>query len=211
MRISCHHTRTKAIQWQEGCAGPSSHRGSLEVHMILWIEGLWSSVTKYMGFGITPGSVLGQGPRKHTTSFQPQLPPLWCGNRDTSLGGQLSQEMNVEFSPWFLAHSKCSIKVWAPWHKSQLCPGQVAQSVGALSCTPKCCGFDSRSGHMGTYLGYRFNPWLGHIMKVADRCFSFKSMFLLLPSPTPIPTPISLKSIKTCLPVRIFKNIISEL
>ena len=53
----------------------------------------------------------------------------------------------------------------------------LAGSVGASSCTSKCCRFNSWSGHI---------PWLlvqsqlGCIQEATDWCFSLTSMFLSL-------------------------------
>ena len=55
------------------------------------------------------------------------------------------------------------------------CPGQVAQLIGVLSCTPEGCGFDSPLGHMS-----RFDPWSGRVWGAADWCFSLTSMVLSL-------------------------------
>lgn len=49
----CHHARTEAIPWLEGCASPEEPRGSVQAHGTPWIEGSWSPTTKPMGFGIT--------------------------------------------------------------------------------------------------------------------------------------------------------------
>ena len=53
--------------------------------------------------------------------------------------------------------------------KSKKSPGQVAQLFGALSHTPKGCGFDSWSGHK---LGCRFDPRSGCIWEATCQRFS---------------------------------------
>ena len=44
--------------------------------------------------------------------------------------------------------------------KLNVSPGQVAQLIGALSCTLKGHGFDSQSGYN---LGCGFDPQWGHV------------------------------------------------
>ena len=73
-------------------------------------------------------------------------------------------------------------------------PGQVAQLVGALSHTPKGCGFDYGQG---TCLGCSSIPGQG-TYKRQPICFSHRCASLFIP--------LSLKSIKTSHCVRI-KNI----
>ena len=66
--------------------------------------------------------------------------------------------------------------------KKRIYPGWVAQLVGASSCTPKGCRFDSQSGQIprlwvqapvGEHLGGNQSMFLSHI----DVCLS---LFLLL-------------------------------
>ena len=56
--------------------------------------------------------------------------------------------------------------------KMLFCQGQVAQLVGLSSHI-----MDSIPVQ-GTYLGCKFDPWLGHVQEAADQCFSLTLMFL---------------------------------
>ena len=68
----------------------------------------------------------------------------------------------------------------------------VAQLVGALSHTPKACGFDSQSGHI---LGCGFYPQLEGMQEAADQCFSV-SLSVSLPLSVSLSLSSSLRSMK---------------
>lgn len=113
MRIPSHHTKTGAVQWEKGCAGPEGPQGLVRKTQDSSGRGLGRPVTKHVGLeshlGLSwPCHMLAMGPSEshHILSASTSS----AGNSSTFLRGQLSQEINVEFLPWSLAHSKCSIK-----------------------------------------------------------------------------------------------------
>ena len=60
-----------------------------------------------------------------------------------------------------------------PYKRKRQSPGQVAQLVGASSCTAKgLCSIPSQ----GTYLHCGFDPQLGHVQEATDGCFSLSSL-----------------------------------
>ena len=90
------------------------------------------------------------------------------------------------FSKTWKKLDRCTLKMTL-LKKVYMHPGWVAQLVGASSCTPACCWFNSSQG---AYLGCRFDPWSGHIWEATDQCFSLTLVFF---------SPISSLSLTLCV------------
>ena len=50
-------------------------------------------------------------------------------------------------------------------NENKFCPGHVAQLVGALSRTPKVCGFHSQAGHIPRL---QVDPWVRCTWEATD-------------------------------------------